>query len=45
MKKIPSTERELISSELVFLAERLVKQGFTIPETRRVLFEMLTVSV
>jgi len=45
MKKIPSAERELISSELVFLAERLTKHGFSVSESRRAIAEILSVSV
>jgi len=44
--KILSGEREAVRSELVAIAERLVaKCGLTIPDARRVLHELLDVSV
>jgi hypothetical protein len=44
--KISSGEREAVRSELVAIAERLVaKYGLTIPDARRVLHELLDVSV
>ena len=48
--KIPQAERELITSKLVELAEPLLKQtkdrsALTIPDARRVLHELLDVSV
>jgi len=44
--KIPSGEREAVRSELVAIATRLIgKYGLTIPDARRVLHELLDVSV
>jgi hypothetical protein len=45
MKRIPAYEKELIDSELVWLGERLLKHGLTIPEGRVYLRERLSVSV
>jgi hypothetical protein len=43
---IPEDEREAVRNELVAIAERLVaKYGLTIPDARRVLHELLDVSV
>lgn len=44
--KIPSAEAEEVRTELVCIAKRLVdKFGLTIPDARRVLHELLDVSV
>lgn len=44
--RIPQAEREQVRTELVAIAERLVaKYGLSIPDARRVLHEMLDVSV
>jgi polyhydroxyalkanoate synthesis regulator phasin len=46
MSKIPTEMREEIRSELVLIADRLVKKlDITIPEARRVIKEILDVSV
>jgi hypothetical protein len=44
--KITPSERETVRTELVAIAERLVgKFGLSIPDVRRVLHELLDVSV
>jgi len=44
--KITPSERETVRTELTAIAERLVgKYGLSIPEARRVLHELLDVSV
>jgi hypothetical protein len=45
-EKIPQVERETVRNELAAIAERLVgKYGLSIPDARRVLHELLDVSV
>jgi hypothetical protein len=44
--KIPEDERETVRTELAAIGERLVaKHGLSIPDARRVLHELLDVSV
>lgn len=44
--KIPADEREAVRSELVAIATRLIgKYGLKIPDARRILHELLDVSV
>jgi len=45
-EKIPQSERERVTNELLSIAERLVsKYGLSIPEARRVIAELSSVSV
>jgi hypothetical protein len=44
-RRIPETEKELITDELAYCMEKLLKLGFTVPECRLALRELLTVSV
>jgi hypothetical protein len=46
MKNIPEKERQVIRSELILIADRLVKKvGLSIPEARRAIQEILSVSI
>lgn len=46
MSKIPTDDRDRVRSELVTIADRLVKKwDLTIPEARRAIKEILDVSV
>lgn len=45
MKRIPTSEKALIDSELLWLGERLLKQGLSVPQCTRYLYERIGVLV